>query len=61
MKLKIVSDGTSSGTSIVNAETGEKIEGITKIGWKITACSTAEAIIVLDRIPVDITGEWKEN
>lgn len=37
MKLKIISDGTASGTRIVNADTGDLVEDVTGIECSITA------------------------
>ena len=34
MKLKIMSDGTPDNTSVVNAETGEIVEGVASIKWE---------------------------
>jgi hypothetical protein len=34
MKLRIESDGTSHGTRVVNAETGEKVEGVREVSWE---------------------------
>jgi hypothetical protein len=33
MKVKIVSDGTTRGTQVLNAETGEQVEGVVGIVW----------------------------
>lgn len=33
MKLKIISDGTLAGTKVVNAETGETVEGCYYVDW----------------------------
>ena len=34
--LKIVSDGSSRGTEVYDAESGEKIHGITAVSWDIS-------------------------
>lgn len=34
MKLKIVSDGTNTGTKLIDEETGEKVHGISKLTWE---------------------------
>jgi hypothetical protein len=34
MKLRIESDGTSHGTRVVNAETGEQIDGVREVTWE---------------------------
>ena len=33
VKLKIISDGTRRGTRVVNAETGEELEGVQSVCW----------------------------
>lgn len=45
MKLKIVSDGTSEGTNVINAETGERIELVSHIDISIDAGDIAYANI----------------
>lgn len=57
MKLKIVSDGTSEGTYICNAETGEKVEWVKSLNWHIEASSLSKATVVLLNVPVEITTE----
>jgi len=31
MKLKVVTDGTNKGTRVLNAETGEEVQNVTKV------------------------------
>ena len=35
MRLQVISDGTRSGTKIVN-ENGEEVDGVTKVEWNFT-------------------------
>jgi hypothetical protein len=35
MRLKIISDGTPTNTQVVNAETGEILEGVVNIKWSV--------------------------
>ena len=37
MKLKLISDGIAMRTKVINAETGEPLEGIESISWEINA------------------------
>ena len=60
MKLKIISDGTSLGTKIVNSDTGEEVEEITSIHWEITAGEGSRATIQFDRIQCDVDG-WTND
>jgi hypothetical protein len=61
IKLKIVSDGTSSGTHVVDRETGERLESVMAIEWRISAgnyaeANYAEAILTLRNIPVELVA-----
>jgi hypothetical protein len=33
MRLRIISNGTGKGTRVVDAKTGEEIEGVTSVEW----------------------------
>ena len=59
MKVKIISDGTSIGTRIVNAETGEPIEGCRAAHWicDMDEYQVATAILEFINVPVEIIGE----
>lgn len=59
MKLKIVSDGTPMGTKVVNAVTGEEVEGIVSVTWRITADDVSLANIELQKLPVELIGKPK--
>jgi len=54
IKLKIVSDGTSSGTHVVDRETGERLESVTAIEWRISVGNYAEAILTLRNVPLEV-------
>lgn len=62
MRLKIVSDGSLSGTQVVNADTNERVEGVTDITWSISSRKPGEylfsmATIVIRRMAVEIVGK----
>lgn len=57
MKLKIISGGTAFDTRVVNAETGEEVEGITAIRWEADAHSEFHAVITLERVAIEAVGE----
>lgn len=58
MKLKIISDGTSSGTSIVNAETGETINGIVSVDWSVSADSgCSEVNLRVMGVQLELVGQ----
>jgi hypothetical protein len=55
IKLKIVSDGTSNGTHVVDRETGEELKDIMEIEWRITVGNIAEVILTMRNVPVELT------
>lgn len=58
MQLKIISDGTPSGTHVVDAHTGEEVRGVKSVQWNASAESKrTECVITLTRVHVDIVGE----
>lgn len=58
MKLKIISDGTSYGTRLVNADTNEPIGFVESIEWKVSVGDpAAKAIITFVNLPVEILCE----
>lgn len=72
MKLKLISNGTNAGTQLINAETGERIQQISKITYNAGTydpCSTIvveftnlEVDLVEDAIINDITiDDEREN
>jgi hypothetical protein len=61
MKVRISSDGTPRGTFIENSETGERLEGVTAITWKVSIKSFSEATVTLINIPIKIVGEAHIN
>jgi hypothetical protein len=60
VKVKIVSDGTTQGTQVVNAETGEPIDGVTFVAWELEAKDgVATVSLELRKIPVEVVGALK--
>lgn len=59
MKLRIVSDGTTYGTKVVD-ERGERIEGVTFVGWTIKAGASATAVLHLRGVGADVAGDRVE-
>jgi hypothetical protein len=58
MRVKIISDGTSLGTRVVDAETGEILEGIVGLSWVATARSDlTAATITLMGVPVELESD----
>ena len=60
MRLKIISDGTTRGTKVIDEETGERIGLIQDIVWSANADKTiTECTIKLAKVPVEIVTEAK--
>jgi hypothetical protein len=57
MKIKIISDGTSAGTKIVDQDTGEFLNNAVSVTWRISVHGTAVATVTLRDVPVDVVGE----
>lgn len=57
MRLQIKSDGTTTGTQITNAETGEKLGYVQKITWEVSVEDpVATCTIVIAKMPVEVLG-----
>jgi hypothetical protein len=57
MNLKIISDGTSFGTRIIDADTGVMVDGVQSLKWEIKVGGFAEVEMILCKVPVELTGE----
>jgi hypothetical protein len=58
MGIKLVSDGTTEGTCIINAATGQRIGMIRRIEMAVDAeTQGVEVVLRLHRIPVEFSGE----
>ena len=53
MRLKIVSDGFKD-TKVINEATGERLESVVAIEWKVSAHSISQALITIRNVPVEI-------
>ena len=57
MRLKIISDGLTRTTKVVDADTGEPLEYIKRVTWEAVAGQAhATATIELTDVPVEITA-----
>jgi len=66
MKLKLISNGVVGGSQVVNAETGEVLQGVNEASWKIKAASSgglpvATVTIELNDVEVSIGGNGLAN
>lgn len=57
MKIKIISEGLSTNTKIINAETGESIENVTALKWECSVGHLATAEIKFINFPIEAIGE----
>jgi len=55
-KLKIISDGTPQGTSVVDAETGEPIDGVTDVRLEVNRYRVT-ATVTISQPLIDVTTE----
>ena len=54
MRLKIISDGTSLGTKIIDAETGEVVDFVQRVDFSITVEGSARCTIEILQPAIDI-------
>ena len=54
IRLKIVSDGTPQNTVVQNILSGEKLDGVTAIEWRISTHGYAEAKVTMRKVAVEI-------
>ena len=58
MKLKIISDGTNTGTKLIDEDTGEMIHGISKLTWEVNVENfTTKVGVEFFNIPVEFVSK----
>ena len=57
MRVKIESDGTSRGTRVVNADTGEELDGVREIEWSWERGYGVRVRLVLDATGADVASD----
>jgi hypothetical protein len=60
MRLKIISDGTPMGTQVVDAETGEPLEGVSAVSWAVSMGTVATGSIFMLQITIEAVGLFQE-
>jgi len=60
MKIKIISDGTSQGTSVVDAESGEVVPGVQLVNFTCAVGEAPEAFLHVVGISCEIVTEAAE-
>ena len=60
--VKIVSDGTPSGSHLIDAETGAEIRYVTSITWRIDSMPMhfATATVEFSCVPIEANGELRQ-
>lgn len=61
MKLKLISDGTTQGTKVVDIKSGEMIENVYHIRWELTTGGKSMMILDLVDIPAEVIGHAEED
>jgi hypothetical protein len=57
MKIKVISDGTITGTKVFDADTGELMPGVQAVTWHLDTDSvSADVVIKMVQVPVEIVG-----
>ena len=54
MRLQVISDGTPEGLHVVNAKTGEELEGVIQAEWQQGDGGEPVVVLVLQGVVVDI-------
>lgn len=59
MKVKVISDGTSFGTYVVDAETGARLEDVYAVRWELDPQCDMVCRVTLEmgKIPVELEAE----
>lgn len=57
MKVKIVSDGTFEGTSVVDVDTGDKLENVRAVRWGGAEHSGCVVWLELSDVPAELVAE----
>ena len=62
MKIKVISDGTPSGTQVLDEDTGQALPNVKAVTWYIDTDSImADVVIKLRKVPVEIVGTLKQK
>lgn len=58
MKLKLVSDGTKTGTKLIDEDTGEMVHGVSRVSWEADAKEhITKTTVEFFNIPVEIVAK----
>ena len=55
-KLKIVSGGAGFNTAVLDAETGEYIDGVIGVDITIRVDDLTRVVLTLDNVPIDVVA-----
>ncbi|MFQ5849361.1 MAG: hypothetical protein ACE5JU_02085 [Candidatus Binatia bacterium] len=56
MRLRIVSDGHPRNTTVMDADTGERVEGVTSLEWKIDRNNLGTVTMTVESVEVAVVG-----
>lgn len=56
MRLKVVSDGHPRNTKVINEDTGEAVEGVSSLEWKIDRNNLATVTMRVESGEAEIVG-----
>ena len=54
MRLKIISDGTSKGTHVVDEDTNQEVRFVQDIKWEISAKGVSKAYLTILNVPIEL-------
>lgn len=57
MRLKIISDGTGPGTTVVDEESGREIKGVVALQWEIGPGGQGVAFLKIRGVMADLIGD----
>lgn len=53
MRLRIVSDGTSPGTHVIDTATGARLKGVQRVEWELEVHGRATAVVTVLNVELD--------
>ena len=56
-KIRIISDGTGNTTRVMDAETGEQIDGVFRVKWSVDATGIASAQLWVWNVQIEAVAD----
>ncbi len=57
MRVKVVSDGMTSGTKVIDIETGKELDDVSMVTWSLRAGEVSRCTIELFNVPADVKAD----